>query len=133
MRARVTRFYGHSHTGCLRGGVTSTGYTIAYALGVTPWERAGTMGAAALDEVIARTEDDSGGSAFPGRHVVDVAPAPLDGMPKALHATALAFYRVRRDGGPDCADRVYFRWNFTRTRVRHLDDRIPPIGMLGRR
>ena len=42
----------------------SAGYAIAYALGVTPWERAGRAGAAALDILIARAEDEFGG---PGR------------------------------------------------------------------
>lgn len=202
----------------------SIGYTIAYALGLTPWERAGSAGSAALDKLIARAEDEAGGpdraldlgcgsgahlvslarrgwqatgvdavgkavrrararaadagvtvtvvhgdvtaldpgqvgtghrlvldigcfhgltdaqraatgrsvnavaapdawlvmlafrpgstrgplprgadetaieSAFPGWQVVEVEPAPTDGMPKALRATAPAFYRVRRIG-----------------------------------
>jgi SAM-dependent methyltransferase len=39
----------------------STGYAVAYALGLTPWERAGETGAAALDKLIARAEDEFGG------------------------------------------------------------------------
>jgi SAM-dependent methyltransferase len=42
----------------------SAGYAIAYALRLTPWERAGVGGAAALDKLIARAEDELGG---PGR------------------------------------------------------------------
>ncbi|GAB1515102.1 class I SAM-dependent methyltransferase [Actinophytocola sp. KF-1] len=39
----------------------STGYTIAYALGLTPWERAGEAGSHAIDKLIARAEDEFGG------------------------------------------------------------------------
>jgi SAM-dependent methyltransferase len=40
------------------------GYRLAYAVGATPWERAGEQGAEALEKMIARAEDDLGG---PGR------------------------------------------------------------------
>jgi SAM-dependent methyltransferase len=39
----------------------SLGYALAYAVGITPWERAGEGGAAALDKLIARAEDEFGG------------------------------------------------------------------------
>jgi SAM-dependent methyltransferase len=39
----------------------STGYAVAYALGLTPWERAGEHGVATLDALIARAEDEFGG------------------------------------------------------------------------
>lgn len=39
----------------------STGYAIAYALGLTPWERAGEAGHDALDKLVARVEDEVGG------------------------------------------------------------------------
>jgi len=42
----------------------STGYAIAYALGLTPWERAGEEGATALDLLFDRAEAALGG---PGR------------------------------------------------------------------
>jgi SAM-dependent methyltransferase len=37
------------------------GYAVAYALGLTPWERAGQSGADALDKLIARAEDEFNG------------------------------------------------------------------------
>jgi hypothetical protein len=42
----------------------STGYALAYALGLTPWERAGEAGQDALDKLVSRVEDEFGG---PGR------------------------------------------------------------------
>lgn len=58
----------------------STGYTIAYALGLTPWERAGESGADALNELVAVAEDEFGGpdraldlGCGSGRHLVSLA------------------------------------------------------------
>jgi SAM-dependent methyltransferase len=58
----------------------SIGYTLAYALGITPWERAGEHGAAALDKLIARAEDEFGGpdraldlGCGSGQHLVELA------------------------------------------------------------
>ncbi|MER8010281.1 class I SAM-dependent methyltransferase [Streptomyces sp. NPDC094149] len=58
----------------------SRGYAVAYALNLTPWERAGTSGAAALDRLIARAETELGG---PGR-ALDL------GCGSGLHLVALA-------------------------------------------
>ncbi|MGW3097446.1 class I SAM-dependent methyltransferase [Streptomyces sp. NPDC001102] len=58
----------------------SRGYAVAYALNLTPWERAGTGGAAALDKLIARAETELGG---PGR-ALDL------GCGSGLHLVALA-------------------------------------------
>jgi Methyltransferase domain len=42
----------------------TVGYALAYAVGLTPWERAGEAGQDALDKLVARVEDEFGG---PGR------------------------------------------------------------------
>jgi SAM-dependent methyltransferase len=58
----------------------SIGYAIAYALGLTPWERAGEHGSAALDKLISRVEDEFTG---PDR-ALDL------GCGSGLHTVALA-------------------------------------------
>lgn len=58
----------------------STGYAIAYALGFTPWERAGKAGAGALEKQIAHAESTFGG---PDR-VLDL------GCGSGLHLVTLA-------------------------------------------
>lgn len=58
----------------------SKGYAVAYALNLTPWERAGTSGAAALDKLIARAETEFDG---PDR-ALDL------GCGSGLHLVALA-------------------------------------------
>lgn len=62
------------------GDSMSTGYAVAYALGVTPWEQAGTEGATALDERFAWIEHELGG---PGR-ALDL------GCGSGLHLVGLA-------------------------------------------
>jgi SAM-dependent methyltransferase len=58
----------------------SIGYRIAYALGLTPWERAGESGGAALDKLVARAEEEFDG---PDR-ALDL------GCGSGMHAVALA-------------------------------------------
>lgn len=77
----------------------STGYTIAYALGLTPWERAGKAGFSALDKLIARVEDEAGGpdraldlGCGSGMHLVSLArrgwqATGVDAVGKAVRRT----------------------------------------------
>jgi len=79
MRTTTSNAYGH-HKRFDPGADMSRGYAVAYALNLTPWERAGTSGAAALDKLIARAETELGG---PGR-ALDL------GCGSGLHLVTLA-------------------------------------------